>query len=132
MRFVLIACASLLGSLWAADPDGAALYQLRCAACHDNNSAEERALKREQIAARKPEAIVGAMFDGAMIAQASGWTLDEGRAIARFITGKEISAVSDVPWESARWRRKNFHSRQAIGTDGVSNLTIPVIRPSLG
>ncbi len=96
MRFVLAAYAFLLGSLWAADPDGAALYQSRCSACHDNNSAEERAPKREQIAARKPEAIVGAMFDGAMIAQASGLTLDEGRAIARFITGKEFSAASDV------------------------------------
>jgi polyvinyl alcohol dehydrogenase (cytochrome) len=91
-----IACTFLVGSLWAADPDGAALYQSRCSACHDNNSAEERAPKREQIASRKPEAIVGAMFDGAMIAQASGLTLDEGRAIARFITGKEFSAVSEV------------------------------------
>ncbi len=96
MRFVLAAYAFLLGSLWAADPDGAALYQARCSTCHDNNSAEERAPKREQIAARKPEAIMGAMFDGAMIAQASGLTLDEGRAIARFITGKELSAGSDV------------------------------------
>jgi polyvinyl alcohol dehydrogenase (cytochrome) len=93
----LILGAFLANSLWAAAPDGAALYQARCSACHDNNSAEERAPKREQIAARKPEAIVGAMFDGAMIAQASGLTLDEGRAIARFITGKEFSAVSDVP-----------------------------------
>ncbi len=96
MRFVLAASAFLLGSLWGADPDGAALYQARCSACHDNNSAEERAPKREQIATRKPEAIVGAMFDGAMIAQASGLTLEEGRAIARFITGKEFSAASDV------------------------------------
>jgi polyvinyl alcohol dehydrogenase (cytochrome) len=95
-RFVLIASACLVGSLWAADPDGAALYQARCSACHDNSSAEERAPKREQIATRKPEAIVAAMFDGAMIAQASGLTLEEGRAIARFITGKEFSAVSDV------------------------------------
>jgi polyvinyl alcohol dehydrogenase (cytochrome) len=95
-RSHLIACTFLVGSLWAADPDGAALYQARCSACHDNNSAEERAPKREQIAARKPEAIVGAMFDGAMIAQASGLTLDEGRAIARFITGREFSAVSEV------------------------------------
>ena len=80
----------------AADPDGGALYQARCSACHDNNSAEERAPKREQIATRRPEAILGAMFDGAMIAQASGLNLDEGRAIARFITGKEFSVVSDV------------------------------------
>jgi polyvinyl alcohol dehydrogenase (cytochrome) len=95
-RFVSVACAVVVGSLWAADPDGAALYQARCSACHDNNSAEERAPKREQIAARTPEAIVATMFDGAMISQASGLTLEEGRAIARFITGKEFSAVADV------------------------------------
>src|ERR1700722_14240163 len=95
-KCVSIAFTFLVGSLWAADPDGAALYQSRCSACHDNNSVEERAPKREQIATRKPEAIVGAMFDGAMIAQASGLNLDEGRAIARFITGKEFSALSDV------------------------------------
>jgi polyvinyl alcohol dehydrogenase (cytochrome) len=93
----LIACAFLAGSLWAADPDGAALYQARCAACHDNNSAEGRVPKREQIAARAPAAIVNTMFDGAMIPQASGLTLDEGRAIARFITGKEFSSVSNAP-----------------------------------
>src|SRR3984957_6931712 len=92
----LIAFTFLGGSLWAADPDGSALYQTHCAACHDNASAESHAPKREQIAARKPEAIVNAMFDGAMIVQASGLTLEEGRAIAHFITGKEFSAVSDI------------------------------------
>jgi polyvinyl alcohol dehydrogenase (cytochrome) len=92
----LIACTFLIGSLWAADPDGAALYQAHCAACHDNASAESHAPKHEQIAARKPEAIVAAMFDGAMIVQASGLTLEEARAIARFITAKEFSAVSEV------------------------------------
>ena len=86
----LIACAFLVGSLWAADPDGAALYQAHCAACHENASAESHAPKREQIAARKPESVVSAMFDGAMIVQASGLTLEEGRAIARFITGERV------------------------------------------
>src|SRR5580704_14292881 len=92
----LIACTFLVGSLWAADPDGAALYQAHCAACHENANAESHAPQREQIATRKPESVVAAMFDGAMIVQASGLTLEEGRAIARFITGKEFSAVSDV------------------------------------
>src|SRR5579864_9841384 len=93
----LISFAFLVNSLWAADPDGAALYQARCAACHENGSAQSRIPKREQIAARSPEAIVNTMFDGTMIVQASGLTLEEGRAIARFITGKEFSSVSDVP-----------------------------------
>jgi polyvinyl alcohol dehydrogenase (cytochrome) len=94
---LLISCAFLANLLWAADPDGAALYQARCAGCHENGSPDLRIPKREQIAARPPEAIMNAMFDGAMIALASGLTLDEGRAIARFITGKEFSAVSNVP-----------------------------------
>ena len=81
----------------AADPDGAALYQARCAACHDSGIADSRIPKREQIAARSPEAITAALFDGAMIGQASGLTIEEGRAIARFVTGKEFSVASDVP-----------------------------------
>ena len=92
----LIACTFLVASLWAADPDGAALYQAHCAACHENANAESHAPQREQIAARKPESVVAAMFDGAMIVQASGLTLEEARAIARFITAKEFSAVSEV------------------------------------
>src|SRR5580704_16256093 len=91
----LMLCAFLASSLWAADPDGSALYQAHCAACHDNASAESHAPKREQIATRKPESVVSAMFDGAMIVQASGLTLEEARAIARFITAKEFSAVSE-------------------------------------
>jgi len=93
----LISCAFLVSSLWAADPDGAALYQARCAACHDSGIADSRIPKREQIAARSPEAVTAALFDGAMIGQASGLTIDEGRAIARFVTGKEFSVASDVP-----------------------------------
>jgi len=96
-RSHLFACTFLVGSLWAAEPDGASLYQSRCAACHDNSSAEARAPKREQIAARSPETIVNTMFEGVMIVQASGLTLEEGRAIARFLTGKEFSSVSTVP-----------------------------------
>jgi polyvinyl alcohol dehydrogenase (cytochrome) len=104
----LILCAFLAISLWAADPDGAALYQAHCAACHDNSSAESHAPKREQIAARSPEAIVNTMFEGAMLVQASGLTLEEGRAIARFITGKEFSAVSIVSMGKCETPAKKF------------------------
>ncbi len=80
-----------IGSLWAADPDGAALYKARCAECHENPSAQSRIPRRDEIAARTPEAIVLAMFDGAMVTQSAGLTREEGRAIARFLTGKEFS-----------------------------------------
>ena len=96
LRSLPILCGFLVNSLWAADPDGAALYQARCAMCHDSGGAESRVPKREEIAARSPEAITNALFDGAMIVQASGLSVEEGRAIARFVSGKEFSTVSNV------------------------------------
>ncbi len=78
------------------DPDGAALYRQRCATCHDNSQSQQlRMPKREEIAARTPEAIMAAMFSGAMVTQAAGLTQKEGRAIARFLTGKDIGTVSE-------------------------------------
>lgn len=94
----LISSAFLVSSLWAAGPDGAALYQAHCATCHDNGTADARGPTRDQIAARSPEAIVNTMFEGVMLVQASGLTLEEGSAIARFITGKEFSSVPNVPY----------------------------------
>ena len=90
---VLASAASVYALFVAASPawaagDATAGQQVfaRCAACHDSGIADSRIPKREQIAARSPEAITSAMFDGAMIGQASGLTLEEGRAIARFVT----------------------------------------------
>jgi polyvinyl alcohol dehydrogenase (cytochrome) len=105
---LLISFAFLANSLWAADPDGSALYQAHCAACHENANAESHAPKREQIAARAPESIVNIMFEGVMLVQASGLSLEEGRAIARFITGKEFSAVSIVSMGKCEAPGKKF------------------------
>jgi polyvinyl alcohol dehydrogenase (cytochrome) len=106
--FLSIAGAFQAGSLLAADPDGAALYQARCATCHENGSADSRMPKRQELATRSPEAITNAMFEGAMLVMASGLTVDEGRAIARFITGKEFSAVSSVPAQKCEASSKKF------------------------
>ncbi len=95
LRSSLLALVAL-GSLCAADPDGAALYKTRCAICHEATPALARTPKRDELAARTPESIVTAMFGGAMEIQASGLTQDEGRAIARYLTGKEFATVSDT------------------------------------
>ena len=84
-----------IGSLWAADPDGAALYKAHCATCHEAGSVQGRIPKRDELAARTPESIFSAMFGGAMDIQAAGLTQDEGRAIARYLTGKEFSAIKE-------------------------------------
>jgi polyvinyl alcohol dehydrogenase (cytochrome) len=93
--FPRIILATFATSLWAAAPDGAALYNARCAACHDGKP-QPRMPPREEIAARTPETIFKAMFAGAMVIQAAGLTDEEGRAIARYITGKEFSSAKEV------------------------------------
>ncbi len=75
----------------AAAPDGEALYKQRCATCHDGKP-QPRMPSHQEIAARTPEAVYRAMFEGAMVPQSAGLTAEEGRSIARFLTGKEFGA----------------------------------------
>ena len=92
IRFLFIAVAA--SSLWAADPDGAALYKARCAACHDN-ATSARTPKREELAGLTPESITTTMFSGAMLTQSVGLSQAEGRAIAIYLTGKEFRTGSE-------------------------------------
>jgi polyvinyl alcohol dehydrogenase (cytochrome) len=89
MRPLLLAFAAVF-SLSAA-PDGEALYKQRCATCHDG-AAQARMPSRQELAARTPEAVYKAMFEGAMVPQSAGLAAEDGRAIARFVTGKEFTA----------------------------------------
>src|SRR5579875_1219546 len=77
--------------VFAAPPDGAALYKARCAACHDG-APQGRMPGRSELAAKTPEFIFEAMFRGAMTQQAAGLSQEEGRAVARYLTGKEFAA----------------------------------------
>jgi polyvinyl alcohol dehydrogenase (cytochrome) len=95
-RLPFAAFAMVTGYVWAAAPDGAALYKERCATCHDNPQGQLRMPKREEVAARTPEAVMNAMFSGAMVTQAAGLTEDEGRAIALYVTGKAFGTVSEA------------------------------------
>jgi polyvinyl alcohol dehydrogenase (cytochrome) len=103
MSLATAACLLLMVNVaWAADPDGAALYQARCASCHEGaprggggGGLRGRAPTRDELAALKPESVLAAMFGGAMDLMSSGLTDDEGRAVARYVTGKSFSAGSD-------------------------------------
>src|ERR1700676_2796335 len=81
-----------LGTAWAAAPDGEALYKQRCGICHDGK-VQGRTPTHEEIASRAPEFIYKAMFEGAMLAQSAGLSAEEGRSIARYLTGKECSTA---------------------------------------
>ena len=65
-RFALIPLALISASLWAADApiDAAAIYNARCASCHDN-STEVRIPKRAEIATRTPESVLATLVSGA-------------------------------------------------------------------
>ncbi|HTS48394.1 MAG TPA: PQQ-binding-like beta-propeller repeat protein [Bryobacteraceae bacterium] len=86
--------AATLPLVNAAAPDGEALYKQRCGTCHDSAQPQARVPTHAELAQRTPEFIYRAMFDGAMLTQSAGISPDEGRAIARFITGKEFTAAS--------------------------------------
>jgi polyvinyl alcohol dehydrogenase (cytochrome) len=72
----------------ASEPDGAALYQQRCASCHDNPDTSSRAPARALLASRGPDAILAALTDGTMKPMAEGLSPIELDALALHLTGK--------------------------------------------
>ncbi len=90
--FVILFTAASIAA-YAATPDGETLYKQRCAGCHDVKG-QARMPSREEIAGRTPENVYRAMFEGAMMTQSAGISNEEGRAIARYITGKEFSTAT--------------------------------------
>ena len=128
----------------AAAPDGQDLYNKRCGTCHDGK-AQPRMPSRQDLTARTPESIVQAMFGGAMQPQAAGLSSDEGRAIARYITGKEFSAavttarpagtcsttptslaIHDGDWNgwSADLENTRYQPKPGLSADEVANLKL--------
>ena len=70
-----------------AQPDGAALYGARCAACHDHPA--ERIPSRIMLSTyRTPEEIIAALTNGVMRQQAAGLSADEIRAARRVPDGQ--------------------------------------------
>ena len=126
----------------AATPDGEALYNKRCGTCHDGKP-QPRMPSRQELTARTPESIYQAMFGGVMDWQATGLSSEEGRAIARFVTGKEFGAgaaalagkcstasgapmVSDADWNgwSADLANSRHQPKPGLGADDVPNLKL--------
>lgn len=75
-------------------PDGEALYEARCAACHAAPATDEEIPRREDMARFTPDSVYHAMNGGPMQIQSAGLSDTEMRAIAQFLTGVP---VRDVP-----------------------------------
>ena len=79
----------------AQDPDGEALFEEHCAACHLGNVVP-RVLAIDNMRAVPPAAIVGALTDGIMQQQGAELSLEERRAVAEFITGRSVVEDADT------------------------------------
>ena len=96
----LSALALVLGASLAAQasdniappPDGEALYNERCAACHDN--AVDRTPARDVLAKNPPSFIIASLTNGAMAPMAEGLSGAEKAAIAAYITGTKLPPVA--------------------------------------
>ncbi len=89
--FVLM-CA---GAAFAQDSGaGGAVYQKRCAQCHDAGVA--RAPQPGAMKLMTPERVLAALTDGKMAEQGKLLTAAETRAVATFVTGKSFGAVDSA------------------------------------
>jgi polyvinyl alcohol dehydrogenase (cytochrome) len=77
-----------------AAPDGAALYQARCATCHEN--AVERTPSREVLSKNPASFILASLRTGAMAPMAEGLSPAEMTAIARYVSQVPEKETADV------------------------------------
>ncbi len=138
---LLLSFAPILTAQNAA-PAGETLYNKRCGLCHDG-APQPRMPSRPELAARTPESIYQAMFGGAMASQAAGLSNEEGRAIARFVAGKEFGAgvatlggkcsatpgalaMNDADWNgwSADLANTRYQPKPGLAAADVPNLKL--------
>ncbi len=71
------------------------VFEARCAQCHGGNAAERRAPDRNALAAMTPERILEALTTGSMVANATGISDGQKRALAELLSGRPLgSSVS--------------------------------------
>ena len=94
-RWALFAAALALGfpamasAAQSAPPsDGAAIYQQRCAGCHEHPDASSRAPARAALATRTPNHVFDTLDQGAMAPMAAGLSHADLDAVALYLTGK--------------------------------------------
>ena len=75
-------------------PDGAALYQQHCAACHEN-SKNERIPTRVAMKQLPPESILATLVSGRMAVQGAALSEEEKRVVAEYLAGKKLPAKAD-------------------------------------
>src|SRR5215472_6747569 len=100
MRYVCLFACAINSLLWG--QDGAAIYQLRCASCH--NSPAPRVPSLNTIKAMSGEAIYGALTIGVMKTQAAGLSTGQLFALITYIapTGGVHPAAAHGPTHTCK------------------------------
>jgi cytochrome c553 len=75
--------------------DGAAIYQRRCARCHEDPD-QPRAPRPDAMTRFSPEYILRALQSGVMMPQGSRLSAEERRTVAEFLSGKPLSADAET------------------------------------
>ncbi|MFT6955378.1 MAG: polyvinyl alcohol dehydrogenase (cytochrome) [Halieaceae bacterium] len=88
---------------------GAALYQAKCAACHDQ--VFYKAPSRPMIASLGPKGILRAMNEGIMMSQAADIEAADRETIAEYLTGQRLSDIQDQPMPPACDAEHSFDSK---------------------
>jgi polyvinyl alcohol dehydrogenase (cytochrome) len=94
MRFVLLTALAMAAC--AATPEGAAIFENHCATCHQTVTGS-RTPTRAELGALTPEQVMTALLRGKMTIQGSVLSTREVRTVARYVTGKNFSAVAVDP-----------------------------------
>src|ERR1700684_1605973 len=90
----LIICAIPTLAFAAATVSGEAVYQKRCAGCHDQNS--DRIPRRQTLQQMPATRIMRALDFGAMMTVAYPMSRDERQAVATYL-GTNVSAIAYPP-----------------------------------
>src|SRR5688500_186516 len=94
--FVLLAASSVaLAQDEAPQDNGEALFNTRCAACHLNPDPQTNAHapSKEDMARFTPNSVYSALTDGLMRLQATGLSDADMRALAKYLTSREVSDI---------------------------------------
>ena len=99
----------------ATSPEGAELYQQRCAVCHDNPNPADRVPPLFLIRRRSAEDVIQTLESGSMKQQAKGLSAEQLRALAIHLTGKQPGPAINL----------NEQANRCTGTPPPINLKAP-------
>ena len=111
-----IRCFILLLTLPIAAMASEALYETRCAACHDG--AVKKAPHRSMIALLPPEAIVKAMTTGIMREEAAGLTDEQKQALGAHLSNDPAGMAGTVDWPACPESKPAFDGEQPAPFSG--------------